>query len=314
MNTFSSAYLVKKKMRVLITGATGLIGSHVTRLCHEKGINVNYLTTSKEKIENRPEYQGYLWNPKEKEIDANAIKEVDAIINLVGASIAERWTSDYKKTIIRSRTQTAKLLFDTLQKHEHQINHIISASAIGIYPSSLQKLYTEEENKVDDSFVGRVVIKWESAVDNFKDIGLDVAKIRIGLVLAENGGMLQKLKEPVAFNVGAPLGNGKQWQSWVHIDDVAGIFMHALENHLEGVYNAVAPNPVTNEELVKEVAKQMDKPLWLPKVPSFALKAVLGEMARLVLSSQLVSNDKIERTGYNFRYKNLARALHDLLK
>lgn len=300
-------------MRVLITGATGLIGSHVTQLCHEKGIKVNYLTTSKSKLEHNPDYQGFLWDPKKGEIDPRAIEGVDAIINLVGASIAQRWTKENKRAIIESRTQSAKLLFETLQRHEHHIGHIISASAIGIYPSSLQKLYSEEEEGVDDSFVGKVVVKWESAVDNFKDIGLDVAKIRIGLVLAKKGGMLEKLKELVAFNVGAPLGNGKQWQSWIHIDDVTGIFLHALENKLEGVYNAVAPNPVTNKEMVREVAKQMGKPLWLPHVPAFALKTFLGEMSHIILSSQLVSNDKIEHTGYKFKFKNLPRALNDLL-
>ena len=153
------------------------------------------------------------------------------------------------------------------------------------------------------------MVKWEEAVDNFKDLGIEVAKIRIGLVLAENGGVLQKLKEPVNFNVGSPLGSGKQWQSWIHIDDISGIFLFALENQLSGIYNAVAPNPVTNKELVNEVASQMGNPVWLPIVPKVALKLVLGEMSHIVLSSQLVSSDKIEQEGYNFKYVNLAISL-----
>lgn len=300
-------------MRVLITGATGLIGSKISSLCREKGIEVHYLTTSKDKLENKKDYKGFYWDPYKNEIDSDAIKGVDTIINLVGASIAERWTPEQKEKILKSRTETASLLYQCLEENEHQVKHLVSASAIGIYPSSLEKLYTEENQGVDDSFVGEVVVKWEEAVDNFKDLGIEVAKIRIGLVLAKNGGMLQKLKEPVNFNVGSPLGSGKQWQSWIHIDDISGIFLFAVENKLTGIYNAVAPNPVTNKEMVNELASQMGKPVWLPNVPKVALKLVLGEMSRLVLSSQLVSSDKIEQKSYNFKYVNLARALSDLV-
>ncbi|MDT0644437.1 TIGR01777 family oxidoreductase [Zunongwangia sp. F363] len=301
-------------MRVLITGATGLIGSHVTRLCHEKGIGVNYLSTSKGKIEKKDNYKGFYWNPSEGEMDLKALEGVNAIINLVGASIAKPWTDSNKKAIVNSRTETAKLLFDVLSKNEHSVDQFISASAIGIYPSSKDKLYAEDETAVDDSFVGKVVVKWESAVNNFQDIGIDVTKIRIGLVLAKNGGMLEKLKQPAGFNVGAPLGDGKQWQSWIHIEDLANIFIHALENELSGTYNAVAPNPVTNKELVKCVAKTMGKAMWLPNVPAIVLKTLLGEMSTIVLSSQLVSNNKIESTGFGFKYSHLSNALQDLLQ
>ncbi|WBL26616.1 TIGR01777 family oxidoreductase [Zunongwangia sp. HGR-M22] len=300
-------------MRVLITGATGLIGSKISSLCHEKGIDVNYLTTSKDKIEHKDHYRGFLWNPEKGEIDKRAIENVDAIINLVGASIAQRWTDENKRKILDSRVESTNLLFDTLSKNEHQIKQIVSASAIGVYPSSLQKLYFEDEDGVDDSFVGKVVVKWESAVNNFKDLGLKVSKIRIGLVMAKNGGMLERLKEPVNFNIGAPLGNGKQWQSWIHISDLTNIFMYVLENGLTGTFNGVAPNPVTNKEMTKEVAKQLNKPLWLPSVPGFVLKTYFGEMATLLLSSQLVSSKKIEEQGYHFQYLHLQPALHDLL-
>ncbi|MGM0934552.1 MAG: TIGR01777 family oxidoreductase [Bacteroidota bacterium] len=301
-------------MRVLITGATGLIGTKITQLCQEKGIKVNYLTTTKDKIESNPDYQGFYWNPEKDEVDPEAFKGVSTIINLVGENIAKRWTQEQKDKILSSRVDTAALLYKTLQNNNHHITHFISASAIGIYPSSLEKLYTEDNEAVDDSFVGEVVVQWEEAADSFGDLGMDVAKIRIGLVLAREGGLLEKLKEPVNFNVGSPLGSGNQWQSWIHINDVAGIFVHTLENKLEGTFNAVAPNPVTNKELVNEVASKMGKSVWLPNVPAFAIKAVLGEMSRLVLSSQLVSSDKIEQTGYSFEYTNLAKALEDLMQ
>ncbi len=299
-------------MRVLITGATGLIGTELTRLCREKGIKVNYLTTSKSKIEKEEDYQGFFWDPNNKEIETGCLDGVHTIVHLAGASIAEPWSDSYKRKIIKSRTETADLLFKTLEKTSHHVENFISASAIGVYPNSLEKLYFEDNEQVADNFVGEVVRKWEAAADQFESLGIDVAKIRVGLVLAEDGGMLEKIKKPISLNMGAALGSGKQWQSWIHIKDLAGIFLFAIENQLTGVYNAVAPNPVTNKELTKELAAKMGKSIWLPNVPKFALKTLLGEMSEIVLSSQLVSCKKIEQVGYNFEYTNLSRALGDL--
>lgn len=301
-------------MRVLITGATGLIGSHLTKLLHEKGIAVNYLTTGKDKIQKKENYSGFYWNPEDKEIDVESFKGVDAIYHLAGATVAKRWTDEYKKEIIESRTKSAAILYEALQANDHNVKQFISASGINVYPSSLQKLYTEEELAIDDSFLGEVVERWETAADEFADLGLMVSKVRIGLVLAKEGGALPKMKIPAQYNVGAAFGDGEQWQSWIHIRDVVGIFHHVLQNKLEGVYNAVAPNPVTNEELMEKMAAQLGKKKWLPNVPSFFLKAALGDMAAVLLSSQLVSSEKIQKKGYDFEYKNLPKALEDLLE
>ncbi|MFO8146200.1 MAG: TIGR01777 family oxidoreductase [Gillisia sp.] len=300
-------------MRILISGATGLVGSHITQLCKEKGISVNYLTTSKEKIKDQPENQGFFWNPASEEIDEACFKDVDAIIHLAGASVAKRWTSTYKKEIIESRVKSAALLHKSIQNLNFKIPHFISASAIGVYASSYEKLYFEEDKAVDDSFLGEVVVRWEKAADEFEQLGMEVSKIRIGLVLAEEGGALPKMKEPVSLNLGAAFGSGRQWQSWIHVDDLAGIFLHVLENKLGGVYNGVAPNPVTNKELMNEIAGRLNKSIWLPNIPAFILKVSLGEMSRVLLASQRVSSDKIEEAGYEFKYKNLPKALEDLL-
>ncbi|MFV8279973.1 TIGR01777 family oxidoreductase [Christiangramia marina] len=300
-------------MKVLITGATGMIGSRLSDLCRESGMIVHYLTTSKSKIEKREDYKGFYWDPKSEEIEKECIDGVTTIIHLAGASIAEKWTSEYKETIIKSRTETAALLYDTLKNNEHQVENFISASAIGKYPDSLEKLYFEDDEVLADNFVGTVVKKWEVAADRFSNLGIDVAKIRVGLVLSEKGGMLEKVRKPIEMNVGAPLGSGKQWQSWIHLDDLAGIFLHATERELTGVYNAVAPNPVTNKEMTRQLADQLNKPLWLPNVPKFVLKTMLGEMSQIVLSSQLVSCKKIEEHGYKFKYSNLSKALEDLV-
>jgi len=300
-------------MRVLITGATGLVGSHLTKLFRKKEIEVNYLTTSKEKIKKINGYHGYFWDPEAGELDPSSLENVDAVIHLAGASIANRWTDSYKKEIIDSRVKSAKLLYESLHNNPNQVKRFISASGIGVYPDSLLKLHTEESDAIDDSFVGEVVERWETAAMEFIDLGINVSIIRLGMILAKEGGALPKLKEPTAFNAGAPLGSGKQWQSWIHIDDIAGIFSFVLENELDGIYNAVAPNPVTNKELVECIAKNMDRSLWLPRIPAFALKLALGEMSKVVMSSQLVSAEKIQNAGYDFKFKNLSKALENLI-
>jgi uncharacterized protein (TIGR01777 family) len=300
-------------MTVLITGATGLIGQEIVKQCHAEGINVHYLTTSKSKLANEVNYKGFYWNPSNNEIDHTCFKGVTAIINLVGASISKRWTEAYKKEILESRTKTARLLQDTLKTHNYKVDHVVSASAIGIYPSSLVNYYEEENNELSESFLGQVVEQWEDAVDGFKEIGCKVAKIRIGLVLAKDGGALPEIIKPIKVGVGAAFGNGKQWQSWIHVEDLAGAFIYALKNGLEGIYNGVAPNAVSNKELTKMAAKILQRPLILPNIPEFVMKLVLGEMHILLFESQRVSSQKIEAKGFHFKYANLRPALEDLL-
>ncbi|MCY2688500.1 TIGR01777 family oxidoreductase [Salinimicrobium sp. TH3] len=300
-------------MRILITGATGLIGSEITRQCHEQGIKVNFLTTSKGKIEKSETYRGYYWNPSSGEIDLKCLEGVGAIINLAGASVFQPWTDSNKKKILNSRIESLNLLYKTLEKNDHEVGQLVSASAIGIYPSSRSKMYEEDDYVVADDFLGEVSEKWEAAADKFEDLKLRVAKVRIGIVLSADGGALPQIMKPVKFNLGAPLGSGKQWQSWIHVRDLARIFLYIISNGLTGVYNGVAPNPATNEELTKEVAYALDKKLWLPKVPGLALKAVMGEMSSVVLGSQLVSSGKIQDEGFDFHYVNLRPAIQDLL-
>lgn len=300
-------------MKVLITGATGLIGSALVKLCHSEGVFVHYFTTRKDKIEDRENYKGFYWNPKNNEIDTKAFEGVNAIISLAGASISKRWTSSYKKEILNSRTKPAQLIYDTLKNTEHSITHFISASGISIYPASETKLYTEENKETDASFLSTVVEAWEASATQFRDLGMDVAVVRTGLVLAKNEGVLPKLVKTIKMGVGAPLGNGEQWQSWIHINDIAGIYLFILQNELEGVYNAVAPTPVTNQKMTKLLAKKLHAPLWLPKVPAFMLKLIMGEMAVLALEGQLVSSKKIEASGYYFRFSNMEAVCQDLL-
>jgi uncharacterized protein (TIGR01777 family) len=298
---------------VLITGATGLIGQEIVKICHDQNMNVHYLTTSKNKLTTTDNYKGFYWNPDTKEIDIFCFEGVDTIINLVGASISKRWTDSYKKEIITSRTETAQLLLDTIKSNNFPIKQIVSASAIGIYPNSLTNYYEEDEPSVSASFLGQVVERWEAIVDQFASAGIQLAKIRIGLVLSTKGGALPEIAKPIRLGLGAAFGSGEQWQSWIHIKDLARLFVFAVTNNLEGTYNGVAPNPVSNLELTKTVTKTLHKPLILPNIPKFAMKLVLGEMHILLFESQRVSASKIEETGFDFEYHHLEPALLDIL-
>ncbi|MGJ8549066.1 TIGR01777 family oxidoreductase [Winogradskyella wichelsiae] len=300
-------------MTILITGATGLIGQEIVKQCHAAKINIHYLTTSKSKLSKEPNYKGFYWNPKENQIDHLCFQGVDAIINMVGASISKRWTDSYKKEILESRTQTAQLLQSTINLYNYKINQVVSASAIGIYPTSLINYYEETNTEISETFLGKVVHEWETAVDGFETLGCKVAKIRIGLVLAKDGGALPEIVKPIKYGFGAAFGSGKQWQSWIHVRDLASLFVFAVQHNFEGVYNGVAPNPVSNKELTKFAASLLERPLILPNIPKFVMKLVLGEMHILLFESQRVSSQKIEAEGFNFEFVNLQPALEDLL-
>lgn len=300
-------------MRVLITGATGLIGSRLQQVLHDRNFDIHYLSTQKD-IESKPGFSGFYWNPAQGVIDENCMLGVDVIIHLAGAPIGKRWTQSYKQEIIESRILSANLLYKTLKNNPHQVRQIIAASAIGVYPNSLTNVYTEDNQGVDRSFLGDVVVKWEESVDKFKQLGLKVAKLRTGLVFSDKGGMLDELVKPIKFGLGSAYGSGKQQQSWIHIDDLVNIYLHIITNQLEGIYNGVAPNPVTNSYLTKRIAEVLSKPYFMPSIPASILKLILGDMHYLLVASQNVSADKIVETGYDFKYPVLEVALVDLLK
>lgn len=300
-------------MKVIISGATGLVGNDLVKLLLKEGHSIHYLTTSRNKIKNKDNYTGFYWNPVNGEIDANCIFGVDAIIHLAGASISKRWTKAYKQEIIESRVLSTDVLYKLLKNNANTVHQFISASAIGIYPDSLEKVYNEDSPERDNSFLGTVVQKWEAAADRVSDLGIKVAKVRTGLVLSGTAGVLKELAGPVRLGIGSAFGSGKQVQSWIHTDDLAGIYNYILTEELEGVYNAVAPHPVTQNELVKTTAKVLGKPYFMPNLPKFLMKAVLGEMSALLFESQNVSARKIVAAGYQFKYLSLEKAIREAL-
>jgi uncharacterized protein len=301
-------------MKVLITGATGLVGKKITEHLLQKGLKINYLTTNRNKIQNESNATGFYWNPSTGEIDEQCLSGVYAIIHLAGATIAEKWTTAYKEEILQSRILSSQLLYYTLKKNNHQVEQVISASAIGIYPDSLDALYDEDFKDFNTSFLSHVVVKWEQAVKEIETLNIKVCSLRIGLVLSKEGGALPKIIQPARFGLGAAFGSGEQWQSWIHINDLCKMFVYALEKGLEGNYNAVAPVPVTNNELSKTVSKVLKRPFFLPNIPKFVMKFLLGEMHILLFESQNVNSKKIQSQGFNFEYKFLLPALKDLLK
>ena len=297
-------------MKVLVTGATGLVGHEIVSELHKKGYGINYLTTRKTKISSQENYQGFLWNPTRNEIDLKCFEGVAAIINLAGASIAKRWSKAYKKEIFNSRINSLSTLRKgLLQVDGSNIKTMVTASAIGIYPNSPSTLYDEDFKGVDDSFLGEVVQAWEKEADAFGVFDLKLAKVRIGMVLSSQGGALPQMAFPVKNFIGAALGSGEQWQSWIHVNDLARMFSYIIENGMDGVYNATAPNPVTNAKMTKELAKVLSRPLILPNLPKFILRMVLGKMSYIVLASQRVSSKKIENFGFKFNHVNICGAL-----
>ena len=300
-------------MKILITGATGLVGREIVEQCTQKGYFVHYLTTNKEKIKNNSVLKGFYWNPESQDIDSECLEGVSAIINLAGASISKRWTPNYKLEIAHSRVNSVKLLHKLLSENKHQVTFLASASALGIYPSSFKTEYDETNKDLNPTFLGKVVHGWEKEIDKIKSLDISVSKLRIGIVLSKDGGALQQMAKPIKLGFGAGIGNGKQYQSWIHIKDLAHMFLFVIEKKLTGTFNAVSSNPITNYNMTKAIAISLKKPLWLPNIPSFLIKILLGEMSALVIESQKLSNAKILNQGFNFKYDLLEKALEDCL-
>lgn len=299
-------------MKILITGATGLIGKELVQQLLAKNHTIHYLTTSKTKIEDKPNCIGFYWNPQQGKIDESCIYGVDAIIHLAGANIAKRWTKAYKQEIIESRILSSELLFNLVKKTPNQVKQIISASGTAIYPESIDQVYNEATKESEDSFLSNVVKKWESSVNVFQVLGIKVCKLRTGIVLSNKGGALPEMVKPIKLGFGAAMGSGKQIQSWIHIDDLVSLYVFALEKQLEGIYNAVTPNPISNEVLTKTIAERLNKSLWLPNVPELAMKIILGEMSYLLFSSKNLSANKVLDLGFQFQFPDIKQAMLDL--
>ncbi|AYB35449.1 TIGR01777 family oxidoreductase [Chryseolinea soli] len=297
---------------ILITGASGLIGSRLTNMLHSHGHRVAHLGRAKRDGIAR----SFVWDIDRRYIERGALQDTDTIIHLAGAGIADKpWTKERKREILESRTQSTQLLYDELKKGNHSVKTIISATAVGYYGFKDEETIYKEDDPPGEDFLAQVTRRWEQEVDAFLKLNIRVVRIRIGIVLSAEGGVVNEILRPIRWYAGAPLGSGNQYLSWIHLDDLCNIFIMAVENNaMEGAYNAVAPHPATNRELTMAIANAVHKPIIFPAIPSFILKLLLGEMADLVLRGSKVSSEKIQEAGFKFAYTNVDDALVNLLQ
>jgi len=295
---------------VLITGAGGSVAKALAKKLKNE-YSVRFLTRTK-KQEN-----DFEWNVQNQTVDEKAFENVSHIIHLAGANISEkRWTDERKKEILSSRVDSAKLILNTLERKNIKLQSFISASATGIYGTiTSQKIFKEDDRKGND-FLSEVVFLWENAADDFQKKGIAerVVKVRTSIVLSEKEGALKKMSQPVKFGIGAPIGTGRQYMPWIHIDDICSVYEFALKNkNINGAYNANAPQHTDNENFTKEIAEVLNKPMFMPNIPGFVMKLIFGELAVVLLEGSRTSSEKLQNTGFQFKFPELRPALKDLL-
>jgi uncharacterized protein len=276
--------------KVVITGGTGLIGQALIPVFQSAGY---------EAVAVRRPYK------------PEALEGASAIINLAGENLSSGWwTAGKKRRITASRVETLAALLELTRMTPGAVKTVISASAIGYYGSNTSEYIYTEEDPAGSDFLSQVCRDWEQAAGSFEQLGVRVAKIRIGVVLSENGGALPKLMMPLKFGISVPIASGKQWMPWIHIDDLARIFLHVLQHeNLTGPFNAVSPEPVTNRDFMKQLARKNHR-LFIPVgIPGIFLKIGLGEMAVVTLEGSRVSAEKIIQSGFEFQYPSLESAL-----
>ena len=301
-------------MNVLITGGTGLVGTRLSQLLTAAGHSVGHLTRGSGPSATAD--RTFRWNPVAGEIDAAAVPWADALVHLAGAGVLdERWTPARKKEIVESRVRGLQVLRTALARNDHRVQVLVSASAIGLYGDRGDQWLTETTPPpaAGQDFLADVCVAWEAAALQIRATGLRVPLMRIGIVLSADGGALPEMARPVKLGAGAPLGSGRQWTSWIHIDDLCRAFIAALTDaRYTGAYNAVGPAPATNAELTRALATELHRPLLLPAVPAFALRLALGERAQAVLGSQRVRPTALLEQGFAFAYPELAGALANI--
>ena len=292
--------------KVLIAGGSGFIGRRLTALLQQSGYAVGWMSRSGGK---RKDVQIFQWDVLRQRMDQAAIQWADHIMVLAGAGIADkRWTEKRKQEIIHSRLQSTQLLIYQLQQQAHHVQTVTAASAVGYY-GNRGDVWLQEDAAPGDGFLTTSTQAWEEASVGFNLAGIEPAIIRIGLVLGKESGLLKEMDKQLRWGIRPIVGSGKQYYPWIHIDDVAGIFMHAMQQRLKGIYNAVAPQPMTQNELLKAMVRARGTFALPAPAPAFVLQLMLGEMAAAVLGGQRVSADKVIGSGYSFRFEDADTAL-----
>jgi uncharacterized protein (TIGR01777 family) len=300
------------KMKVLITGATGLIGRSLCTLLNSEGHKIVVLSRSPEKTRDLGADEAHKWEPQAGPPPPQALNGVDVVINLAGAPIADaRWTDARKKLIRDSRVVSTRNLVAGLRSSDSRPSALISGSAVGFYGNRGDEPLEETES-MGRGFMSEICRDWENEAAAASELGIRVVQVRTGVVLSKDGGALKKMLPPFKLGVGGPLGSGRQWFPWIHISDIVGVFRHAvITPSLKGPVNGVAPEAVTNAEFTRQLGHTLHRPAFLP-VPEIALRALMGEMADVLFHSQRVVPKAVLEAGYEFRYPLLANALAGL--
>ena len=295
-------------MKIVIAGSSGLIGGALARRLRDEGDDVTRLVRRAPAGGDEAR-----WDPDAGELDGGAIAGADAVVHLGGVSIAgKRWNAARKAAIRDSRVNSARLLSETLAGLDAPPATFVCASALGYYGSRADEILTEDSAQGDD-FLARTTAEWEAATNAAANAGVRVVNPRIGVVLSAEGDMPKRMLPPFKLGLGGKLGNGRQYMSWVHIDDVVGGFIHAIQTPaLRGPVNLSAPNPVTNAEFTRALARALGKPAVFA-VPEFALRIALGEMADFMLGSARLQPKRLTESGFKFRWESVEDALRDVL-
>ena len=299
--------------KILITGGSGLIGSTISDILLKNNYEPVWL--SREAGTSANGIKKFKWDLKKKYIDEKAFEGVESIIHLAGTGIADkRWTTAYKKEIIDSRIKSSELLFDYISKNNYNIKNFVGGSATGYYNVNDDKVFTEADKPGTD-FLAQTCVLWEKSYEPFIDRGIRTCIIRTGIVLSNKEGAYKKMSPPFKIGFGAAIASGQQNFPWIHISDLANIFVTAILNEkLIGVYNGVSSEIINNKTFSKQLAKSFHKPFFLPNVPGFLLKLVMGESAIMVTEGVKVSNQKIKNTGFKFEFEKAEDALKELAK
>ncbi len=273
-----------------------------------KGVEV--ATIGRKKAGQRKRKNEFHWDVEAMQMDEAAFENVDAIIHLAGAGVADaRWTTARKQEILQSRVQSTRLLFQTLSKVPHQVKTIVAASAVGYY-GDCGATVVHENHPPANTFLADVCRQWENEVQQFASLGIREVRCRIGIVLSKHGGALPELSKSMAVGVAGYFAKSPLYYPWIHIDDVCGIMLHAIENtEIQGAYNTVSPNPLPLKTLMQNIIEGLAKKAVLLPAPPFALKLAMGEMAEMLLSSQRCSAAKIMKAGYRFQYAHVLDAI-----
>lgn len=295
--------------KILIAGGTGLVGRKLVGVLLSNNHQVSVLTRNTNQTFPCPLF---MWDVNRQQIDEEALQGVDVLINLVGEGVANgRWTSQQKKRILDSRVKSAQLLFDTVQAMNKRPELYLGASAVGYYGVEQVKEPLAEEAPNGRDFLADVCRDWEAAAWQFESLNMSVAIFRIGVVFAKEGGAFSKMTQTLKMGFVNALGSGQQYMPWVHINDVANAFVFAIEKHLKGVYNLVAPESITQSQMMAQITTK--KGFRLPNVPSFVMKALLGEMSQILLTGNPIDSSKLQKEGFSFEYSSLRGALDSLL-